>query len=174
MPTPLLVGLEGGPHIIVQDLSRDAAEVDERQHVASQERSLVHGGRKADEGLPRVAEDHDERVQLRLLAVDDLLAEFFPVDLGLEPWLGLEALYRRRLDSPTSLSDELLHDGFLAGIAHACDALEDEFAVIRGVLLQLVEDDLLERIQLAWPLRAFPRPGHLLHVVPDGALADAE
>ena len=102
--------------------------------MAGEQRARVHRGRETDEGLSRIAQDHDKGVELSLSAVDCLAPELLPVDLGLEPRLGLESPNRRALDPPADQSDIVLHDRDFAVVPELYQAFIDQFAVVRGVL----------------------------------------
>ena len=69
--------------------------------------------------------------------------------------LRLEALDRRRRYASPDPCHKSFHDGLLAGVAHADNVLEEKLAVVRGILLELVENDLLVGVQLSTPVSFF-------------------
>ena len=133
LPVPFAVGREGRAHVVVEDLRRYTAERGEGEHMAGKEHVLVHRRREVHEGLSRIAEHYDECIELRLLAVDNLLPEFLPVDLGLPAHLCLEADDGLELNALLSGGCIVPEDGDLAVIAHLPEPVDQDLPVVAGV-----------------------------------------
>src|SRR5690606_6075094 len=143
------VAIDGGLHVVDQQLLRNAQPLERLPETREQHR-LLHAGREPSEEHPRETQHEHEGVELLSLSIDVDRSALAPVELRLPARQGLEPFD----DLPDLLAltrvHELLQDGDAALVSELFDLAQQH----RSWQLELTEaivDERLEWVQLRPP-----------------------